>query len=255
MTALALPFAGCSWNWDVKGATGDGAMPPMDAGPDSDDYCVDGRRFLTIHIDANDDDGEFAGLERDAILHRDGEKPTNLPRGLYTGIWNDGRTWSYFRFTLPTAVPDEATVLSAHLVLYGLATYGPDALNDDNRFLDVYLENVRDTTVPMVLSEGMNDTPDGENHGVRDTVKTDVRWRFPTMSDFKVDGWNRSPDLSSQVKALVRDKGPLLENGHVTFWLTNMGLNATNLMELAFEDWSAEADHHARLVLEIDGCE
>lgn len=253
--ALATPAAGCSWNWDVKGAASDGATPPVDGGPDADDYCVDGRRFLTLHIDSNEDDGEIAGVVNGGEFYREGEKPGDLPRAIYPGIWANGRAWGFFRFRLPEQLADEAKLLSARIELYGLATTGTDVVVDEYRFLNVMLEDVADSTVPRALGVGENDSPDTMYDGVRERLNQQVKWSFDELSDFKINGWNTSPDLSALVKSLIQEKGPLEADAHMTFWLTNLELEVAMRMELGFEDWSAAADHHGRLVLELDGCE
>ena len=203
-----------------------GSSPTPDGGSSGHDLRLEGpvgdgardlprtcsRRSLTI--ETKGDDGEIEG--QTGNLTSAGEAP--LPpevHGIYIGFWNNGPSWGYFRFRLPEAIPPDAVVTSATLLLRGL--YRTTQWNPSIDALQVSLEASADAPIvddPMAaphLSVGRSLV---SSKGV-----SVVRWPPQGGLDWKVDGDNRTPELAPLVGALLAAKGPFPAGAHVQLWL------------------------------------
>jgi hypothetical protein len=140
----------------------------------------------------------------------------------------DARAWqhigvAFYRFRIEAPIAAGAHVQHARLRLWGTDR----AAWSEERALTIALEDSADA--PRI--DDARARPAG----------APVRWQV----DWRVDGWNQSPDLSSIFEALIATHGGLAAGAHVQLYVASESDDA----EVMVEDFSNLGPHHAELRL------
>lgn len=179
------------------------------------------------------------------ILLREGAwMPSGEEPGLgFCGEYPVGeRYFAYLRFTLPQAVPADATITSATLELFGHATY----LWSDGHALRVWAQESDDA--PQV--SGLADYPDA---GLVQLGDLSLRWADADDAGltWAIPGPNASPDLAAVLQHLVDGNGGLDEGAHIQLWVAEDELGGMG-EEVGWYDSIAGAETSPRLTLTIE---
>lgn len=177
---------------------------PTDGGADSD-----GCPWVEVPLASADDDGEIWGS---GSFDTKGEEPNiaGEPDGIYCGNWHEGPTWAFFRFTLPTTL---TRVDAAHLELWGIATAG---VWDPNKHALRLLVEADAHAPPATQFDDRPETSRG-----RATIQSSLRWPEEGGLTWKIEDYNRSPNLALLFQELAEEQGlgGLVAGMTVQLWL------------------------------------
>jgi hypothetical protein len=191
---------------------------------------TDARTTFVVPITSDEDDG--------FIEPGTGVQPMGDGFTIWAGAQTQGPDRVYLRFELPVAIPAGATVVAAHLEVWGTAYYDSSGTTCLPSYrLGIVADDVADAAV--VTAEGAY--PDGPT-GPAATAAS-VAWPF--VGAWVVDGVNTSPSIAPILQELVDDHGGLAAGTHVQFW--SWALDFVAECAVGIEDHSSIASHHAEL--------
>lgn len=229
----------------VRSDSGD-ASPAIDA-PGTDAPGTDAPRTdaglqvqaLAIQSDADDGELETSGDYGINGFAQQGEANNAIFMGGYDTDERpgEGLTFGYFRFALQAGLPAGATVERAQLRVYATDQFWWDASD----FLWIALEDSADAAVISAIA----DAP--LRAGGRPLTAT-VRWPEAGALDWTFDTWHETSDFGTLLQELVDRYGGLATGAHVQVFVYRDG--GTTNGEVAVEDFSHPATHHAELVVE-----
>ncbi|MCA9670012.1 MAG: hypothetical protein KC503_30665 [Myxococcales bacterium] len=197
---------------------------------------------LNMAVQSDLDDGELDGSgsfgtngyapqgERNCWTYMGGYSPNVGP--------GDGTTISFFRFALPRAIPDGATIVSAKLELYARAgwMWQPQA-----HTLSIFGERASDAARVTSLA----DSP--QKPGGRTLTTASQPWGVEGDGPlvWPSSGWQTAPDLSAVVQEIVDGAKGVAQNAHLQLFIYRPPPNDSG--EVAVEDYCHSDGNHARL--------
>lgn len=195
---------------------------------------TDATTTFVVPITADEDDGF---IEPEMGLQPMGDGFT-----IWTGAQTQGPDRVYLRFELPVTIPAGATVVAAHLEVWGTAYYdGAGTTCSPTYRLGIVADDVADAEVV-----GADDVyPDGPAGPAATTAS--IAWPF--VGAWAVDRVNTSPSVAPILQELVDDHGGLAAGAHVQFWSWSLDFVAE--CAVGIEDYASIASHHAELHVTI----
>ena len=219
--AIVVPMAGC-FSDPLVGATANTTEPSSESEADSESGA-DSMAEMETDTDTDTDTGSddpipLASTADDGQIYVNGGRYTWLPwgedSGGFIGEYPQGSAYAgYFRFAIPSALPDGATILEARLTLTGTTVHD---WNLSEHALEIAVQDAADA--PEVDLGAMY--PYDQNPDSVALLASRVRWPESGGLTWTLGMSNESPDLAPLIQELVDANGGLAAGAHVQFWIT-----------------------------------
>lgn len=224
----------------VTSSTDDGASSSEGSAAESST----GRDRITLGPLAIEEDLDDGSMWPDTMGVMGSWLPSgeSMPGLAFLGEFPNGAAYfSYFRFHVPTDVPEGAIVVSATFEVGGWTTYQWDGNVDAVR---VWAELSGDA--PQV--GGLTDYPGGAQG--RTLTQMSTRWPEGGGLRWNTEGDNTAPDLAAPIQEALDASGGFADGAHLQLWIAadDLGLGGR---EAGWRDTSGGIDGSARLTLEI----